>query len=638
MFSKIFIALIFAINLFSQKLEIHFFDVHSGNACLIISPGNEAMIVDFDTSSGYVASKKAKNILDSKGITKLKYTIASHGDSDHCAGFDEIIGTGTGKFDVTNANFYNGVWSQYPSDYQSAVLNTTAKTQTITTNHILTLAGGVTIKCISVNGYVKGRGYTSPGSDNGSSIGIILSYNNFDIWLGGDTTIRIENEIVNSSLSSNELDVDVYLANHHGDNDGNGLDDDGNSQSFINRLKPEVAIISAGSSGFDNPNLNTINYLINAGAYIYQTAYDSGQADIPSQNGIIFNQDVETTGDYDGDIKIETDGSTYYSVVGTVTPSGTYISNNYTIGAGIGNISFTPSVLTNTGLHKVKVQVEVTISTESISNIYLNWKSIGGITNQALTFSHSNNGKNYYIFTNISTISQGNKFYPLSVVVITTDNKTLRKDKNLYVVEDIYPPLAKDFRTKFSNNYIKLSWQNPSEIDYKGFIIRYNTNPYDFVQFTNQGNPIYSSTNKSINTYLWELPSNGYYMKYYFTIFFIDLKGNYSKLFSDIIVIPTSSEEPIKIVDNFIKPDEEQKIQFIFNNSLLNRNSEIKIYNIKGELIRKIIVNSSNIDPSNNSISWDLKTEDNKEVSSGLYFIVINTGEKTKKEKVLIVR
>lgn len=617
----------------SQELEIYFFDVHSGNACLVISPSNEAMIVDLDTS----ASSDINNILSSKGITSLKYTIASHGDGDHCAGFDEIIPT----IDVTNANFYNGDWLQYPADYKTAVLSTTAGTQTIKTNQVLTLAGGVTVRCINVNGYVKGYGYIDPVNDNGSSIGIILSYNNFSIWIGGDTTIRIEEVICNSSIPTNILDVDVYLANHHGDNDGNELDGDGNSQAFINKLKPEVAIISAGRSGFDNPNINTIDYLINAGAYIYQTAYDAGQyADFTNGNGIIFNQDVETTGDYDGDIKIITDGY-QYSIVGTITPQGTRISNVYPVDEGaIGSITFTPSYLLNNGINRVRVETKIMIPLSEISNVILDWSSIGGSTNEPLyddgTHGDVSSNDQIYTFTNIITTTNSG-YYPIIVKVIKTNNDTVIKSVSLKVIEDTFPPESQSFSVKFTNDKINLSWQNPKDIDYHHFILRYNTNPYSYPAGTNDGLLIYTSTNRQLENYT--ITNFEYYKRYYFRIFFVDVKGNYSYLSKDILLVPTSEKEYVKISDNFIKPEDDQVIEIVFHNSVLDTYNlpEIKIFNIKGEIIKKMDVSLSDIDFSNNSVKLELTDKAENRMSSGLYFIVINTAKGRVRHKILIV-
>ncbi|MBN1899295.1 MAG: hypothetical protein JW827_10995, partial [Spirochaetes bacterium] len=497
--------------------------------------------------------------------------------------------------------------------------------------------GGVTVRCINVNGYVTGYGFSSATDDNGRSIGITVSYNSFSIWIGGDTTIRVENAIVASSLSSNELDMDVYLANHHGDNDGNQLDGDGNSQNFINRLKPEAAIISAGSQ-YDNPNANCVNYLIGVGAYIYQTCYDPGQYDIPPGNGIVFNQDGNSTGDYDGDIKIETDGSTY-SVSGRITPAGIYVSNTYTAGGGIGSVSFTPSTLLNNGIDRVKVEAVISLDPSLISNVTMDWSSLGGTNTETLyddgTHGDSISNDSIYTFTNIySTSNEGT--YPVGITVVKKDASTVVKTVNLTLVEDRFAPFAEDFYLKLTNSGIRLSWINPVEEDFDYLMVRYDTGPASFPETINEGTFLYKQTNNSASEY-FHSPIQ-FYKKYFYTIFFIDVKGNTTKLQRSILVTPTDEKDFARISDNLIKPEDEQQVEIVFHDSVISTFPEISVYNALGDQVRDMKVDPSSLDASNNSVRWDLTDSNGQKVGSGLYYIVISTSKGQLKYKVLVVR
>ena len=61
--------------------------------------------------------------------------------------------------------------------------------------------------------------------------------------------------------------------------------------------------------------------------------------------------------------------------------------------------------------------------------------------------------------------------------------------------------------------------------------------------------------------------------------------------------------------------------------------AEIKIYNVKGQLVRKLsIVNSQS------SIEWDGKDENGKEVPNGIYFYRLSSGDKSAIKKMLLLK
>ncbi len=68
--------------------------------------------------------------------------------------------------------------------------------------------------------------------------------------------------------------------------------------------------------------------------------------------------------------------------------------------------------------------------------------------------------------------------------------------------------------------------------------------------------------------------------------------------------------------------------------SLSNQNDfSVKIYNIRGQFVREI--NQGN---NNNLVCWDLEDENNKRVSSGLYFIKVKSGNIILTKKVVVIK
>ena len=110
-------------------------------------------------------------------------------------------------------------------------------------------------------------------SDNESSVISLLSYKDFDILFTGDAGVRAFRRIENKMPGK----VEVLKVGHHGafgvvDND------------YINRLNPDVSIISTGKNNYGHPNNVTLDILRNT--EIYRT-------------------------DRNNSIKVSTDGETY---------------------------------------------------------------------------------------------------------------------------------------------------------------------------------------------------------------------------------------------------------------------------------------------------------------------------------------
>ncbi|MEA2095120.1 MAG: T9SS type A sorting domain-containing protein, partial [Candidatus Cloacimonadota bacterium] len=68
--------------------------------------------------------------------------------------------------------------------------------------------------------------------------------------------------------------------------------------------------------------------------------------------------------------------------------------------------------------------------------------------------------------------------------------------------------------------------------------------------------------------------------------------------------------------------------------SLSDQNDfSVKIYNIRGQFVKEIEQGNNN-----NLVCWDLKDENKKRVSSGLYFIKAKSGDIILTKKVVVVK
>jgi beta-lactamase superfamily II metal-dependent hydrolase len=293
--------------LLAQQLEIHHINVGQGDATLIISPTGKTMLIDAGNTSYGTAVVSA--YLSLLSITSLNYVVCSHYHADHLGGLDEVMN----NLGVTNigAVYDRGRDTPLPTslafrDYET-VANATNNRHTVMLGETLDLGGGVTMKCLATNGEVINYGSVSgaSGSENDLSLGWLLTYNGFQYFtggdLGGETSPYADNE---TPLATQVGDVDVMKIDHHGSHFST-------NQTFVNNLKPEVAIIEVGdNNSYNHPTQVVLDRLAAVNCFIYQTELGSGGT-IPSGAGVVTN----------GNVIIKTLGTGYTVTYGSTVDS-----------------------------------------------------------------------------------------------------------------------------------------------------------------------------------------------------------------------------------------------------------------------------------------------------------------------------
>jgi competence protein ComEC len=161
--------------------------------------------------------------------------------------------------------------------------------------------GAVTATCIASGGVVLGEpDPTQPGHDeNDRSVALLIEWHGFRHFVGGDIERFTELKIADLDAV---LDVDVYLANHHGS-------DTSSSSDFLRDLEPMVVIISNGDhGGHEHPRRITLDTLaqLPGPPTVYQTnRYTKG-----GEGGNVlfdFIADLVPDGD-EGTIEVVVDG------------------------------------------------------------------------------------------------------------------------------------------------------------------------------------------------------------------------------------------------------------------------------------------------------------------------------------------
>ena len=267
-------------------LSVHFIDVGQGDSIAIRFPDGKTMLVD----AGPTASKS--NLVEYLTTKFFKtnentfdYVLLTHSDSDHCGGMptvcenfvinkiyrpylycvkddiDETNGNASGKNCKDTKIYYDTIKAfknEIGSNGETAEM---IWTDLDTVNSIYKIQG----ENYHIDFYAPTQKYitTTVGTvANDFSPIMVLCYNNKKIMLTGDASITSEQNAMNRA----ELpDVDILKVGHHGSKTSSG-------QEFLNKVKPEIAVISVGKgNSYKHPTTEALNRLTSVGAMIYRT-------------------------------------------------------------------------------------------------------------------------------------------------------------------------------------------------------------------------------------------------------------------------------------------------------------------------------------------------------------------------------
>jgi beta-lactamase superfamily II metal-dependent hydrolase len=234
----------------SAELEVVFFDVGMGDATLIVSPSGQTMLID-----GGLNGQGNQTILPylvQEDILRLDYVVATHYHNDHVGGLDEVALSHIAIGEALDRGDIDLPTSQPFLDYQSAYQGLR---RAVLPGEVIDLGEGVTMRCLAVNGELAGGAVIdlagSGQQENSASISWLLSYGDFQMFIGGDLTGGSAMSVnVEKPVGVVAGDVDVYKANMH----GSSISSTG---PFLRSLRPEFVVLSVGtpnSSNFPRPD------------------------------------------------------------------------------------------------------------------------------------------------------------------------------------------------------------------------------------------------------------------------------------------------------------------------------------------------------------------------------------------------
>ncbi len=237
-------------------LSVLAIDVGQGDSYLIKFPDGKTTLIDAGNASKIFDSGKRIIIplLERLGIKKIDYGLVSHVDADHYRGFYSII----------KERKVNFIFKPVPDSldrediYFEKYLRTNSIPFKYYTKNVLKI-GGARLYIINNSDIVNNK-YL----DSNERSGVIkLVYGKTSFLFTGDINSKIEKELINNY--KNFLNSDVLKVSHHGSKTGT-------SEIFLDVVKPEFAIISAGvSNQFRHPHKEVLERIKKRNIKIFRT-------------------------------------------------------------------------------------------------------------------------------------------------------------------------------------------------------------------------------------------------------------------------------------------------------------------------------------------------------------------------------
>ncbi len=226
----------------NTSLKTYFLNVGQADSILIQNNEKNMLIDAGNNEDGEMLVNNLKQL----NVEKIDYLIGTHPHEDHIGGMDNIIN----NFEIGTIYMPNVQTNTKTfEDVLDAVSNKNLKIETPKVNDTF-LLGEANCKILSVT--------DDEDNLNQSSIVIQLNFKDLSYLFMGDAEKEIEESIDVGK-------VNILKVGHHGSDTSSSLD-------FINKIAPEVSIISVGKdNSYGHPSDDVIKRLENIGSKVYRT-------------------------------------------------------------------------------------------------------------------------------------------------------------------------------------------------------------------------------------------------------------------------------------------------------------------------------------------------------------------------------
>ena len=243
-----------------EGLELHFINVGQGDAVLIRSPSGQNVLYD-----GGRGSDDTLAYLRSVGVQSLDLVIASHADADHIGGLADVVSYYRPRFFMDN-----GIPHTSQTYFRLLQAVQAARSELLEPTSRRIGLGDASLQVIP-----PPREEAFGSNDN--SVGVIVSYGEFDAALTGDAEAP-EFAWWFSFVPELFHTVEVYKASHHGS-------ENGDTPESMTTFRPQAVVVSAGlDNSYGHPTQHALDLYSGVGANVYRTDLQgtiivTGQAD-----------------------------------------------------------------------------------------------------------------------------------------------------------------------------------------------------------------------------------------------------------------------------------------------------------------------------------------------------------------------
>lgn len=238
----------------SRPLEIHVLDVGQGDSLLIISPMGKAVLIDAGPPE---AGDTVVSALRREGVHELSLVVATHPHADHIGGMVDVLEAFPVKLFLDSGQVH-------PTRTVARMLETIREKGIAfliaEAGQEFELEEGITLHVLAP--MKPPITHTRGDVLNANSIVLLLTDGSFSMLFTGDSERETERRLLQAYPS---LSAQVLKVAHHGSRYAT-------QQSFLERLRPEIAVISCGAGNrYGHPAQQTLDRLRAVVRAIYRT-------------------------------------------------------------------------------------------------------------------------------------------------------------------------------------------------------------------------------------------------------------------------------------------------------------------------------------------------------------------------------